>query len=160
MNLTAIGLLALQSVAAPDMAAQTRHVLRWYSKTFSTPLHVVEQIIPLEDVWQAFFEEKYEALEPEELEQAVKDALTPPEERAQAEDRLKSDLAADDAFAKATEAAAAAPAPTQVPQILDAALKDTVNGATLPKPEPKLEPDILFEFVDDAEMQRLLSKSE
>jgi len=157
MNLTAIGLLALQSVAAPDMAAQTRHVLRWYSKTFSTPLHLVEQEIPLEDVWQAFFEEKYEALEPEELEQAVKDALTPPEERAEAEDRLKTEAVADDAFVKATEAAAAAPVPTQVPQILDTALKDTVNPA--PKPEPKLEPDILFEFVDDAEMQQLLSKS-
>ncbi len=146
-DLTALGLVALQGIAAPDMAAQTRHVLRWYSKTFSTPLHVVQNLIPLEDVWMAYFEEKYEAMEPEELELAVQNALKPPEAVAQEIDQAQADKVADDAFAKMTEQAAATnPAPPLIPE------------PPPTTPPPVLQPDILFEFVDDKEMERLLSE--
>jgi hypothetical protein len=45
-----------------------RHIFRWYSKTFHTPLHVVDAI-PLHDILIAYFEERYEGMNEEQLEE-------------------------------------------------------------------------------------------
>lgn len=142
----AMNLIALKGAAHPDFASQVRYVIRWYSKTFSTPLHVVEEEIPMEDVWLAFFEEKYEDMEPEELERAIEEALKTPDERNAEDDAAAADQIAEKKFLAMTESAAKAPNPP--PPI--------VPVAPEPTPSPQLEPDIQFEFVDDDEMARLL----
>lgn len=57
-----------------DGEYQLRRIFRWYSKAFSTPLHVVEEL-PLHDVIQSYWEEHYEGLNENELEQE-RSALT------------------------------------------------------------------------------------
>lgn len=71
----AIQLAALRDVLnqrqkdpVPDPDFFQRHVMRWYSKTFYTPLDQVEQL-PLEDLLRAFFEERYENMAEDALEQ-------------------------------------------------------------------------------------------
>jgi hypothetical protein len=61
-----------------------RHIFRWYSKTFSTPLHVVESL-PLDHVLTAYYEERYESMNEQELEEAKALLLETPEERKQRE---------------------------------------------------------------------------
>lgn len=59
----AIQIIALKEVLSKNQSAefQLRSVSRWYSKTFHTPLHVVETL-PEFDVLQAYFEDQYEDL--------------------------------------------------------------------------------------------------
>ncbi len=59
--------LAFREVLAETNEYRLRFLYRWYSKTFATPLHRVSSI-PLTDVLEAFWEERYEKMEPEELE--------------------------------------------------------------------------------------------
>lgn len=60
----AIQLKAAAAFLRPDRNSLLRHVCRWYSKTFSTPLHVVEDL-PIEDVLTAYFEESIDQLDDE-----------------------------------------------------------------------------------------------
>lgn len=53
--------LAMAAVLERDRDYQLRYIFRWYSKTFSTPLHQVEEL-PLQDVLQAWYETQYDAL--------------------------------------------------------------------------------------------------
>lgn len=64
-----------------------RHVMRWYSKKFFTPLDQVEQL-PIEDILQAFYEERYEEMNDDELEAERVEALKTEEEKTR-EARLK-----------------------------------------------------------------------
>jgi len=65
----AIRLIALKNVLdEPDASAHWRHISRYYSKTFSTPLHLV-------DVLQAYFEDVYEHLEDVELQRELAETL-------------------------------------------------------------------------------------
>lgn len=49
-----------------DSEYSLRRVFRWYSKTFFTPLHEVEDL-PLSDVLQSYWEERFEDMEDAEL---------------------------------------------------------------------------------------------
>lgn len=60
-------LIAMRAICKPNLDDQIRSIFRWYSKTFSTPLHEVPDL-PLSDVLVAYFEEQYEEMEPAELE--------------------------------------------------------------------------------------------
>src|SRR5277367_2319090 len=71
-------ILALDAVLRPDGEAFWRHVCRWYSKTFHTPLHVVEDL-PVDVVYQHYYEGIYEDLDAEELAR-VADDITETEE--------------------------------------------------------------------------------
>lgn len=73
-------LLALKDVLVGTAEYQHRRILRWYSRTFSTALHDVEQL-PLEYVLQHYYESFWEKAEAEEIEEARLDALKTPEER-------------------------------------------------------------------------------
>jgi len=71
-----------------------RHVFRWYSKTFSTPLHLVEDL-PLEDVLMAYWEDKYEIMEDEALDEEVCAVAEDPAEttkRQRNEDMAEADV--------------------------------------------------------------------
>jgi hypothetical protein len=76
----AIRLRALGAVVKPNKDYIIRKVLRWYSKTFFTPLAQVEDL-PLEDVFQAFYEEKYAEMSEEEVEAERQELLTSDQDR-------------------------------------------------------------------------------
>jgi hypothetical protein len=78
----AIRLRALRAVVQPDREYFLRRVMRWYSKTFFTPLAQVEDI-PLEDLLQTFYEEEYGAMDPESLDAIKEELLRTDEERYQ-----------------------------------------------------------------------------
>ncbi len=61
-----------------DQEYALRRIFRWYSKTYHTPLHMVDQL-PLMDVLTAYWEEEFEGLEAPDLEQAVEEVLVDPE---------------------------------------------------------------------------------
>lgn len=56
-----------------------RRICRWYSKTFSTPLHEVEEM-PLEYVLQHYFECMWEKLDADEIEEEKRKILLTEEE--------------------------------------------------------------------------------
>jgi succinate dehydrogenase flavin-adding protein (antitoxin of CptAB toxin-antitoxin module) len=76
----ALRLAAMQAVVEPDLDAQLRHIFRWYSKTFATPLDEVYDL-PQEDILEAFYEEEYEGLNEDERQKEISELLETPEER-------------------------------------------------------------------------------
>jgi hypothetical protein len=62
-QIRALQIIALKEVLSENQSKdfQLRSIFRWYSKTFHTPLHVVEGL-PEFDVLQAYFEDHYETL--------------------------------------------------------------------------------------------------
>lgn len=62
--LQSLQILALDAVLSPDWEASYRHVCRWYSKEFSTPLHTVEDL-PIIEVMTHYYEGCYEAMDEE-----------------------------------------------------------------------------------------------
>ena len=172
--LDALRLLALQSVVRGDSEYSLRAVFRWYSKTFATPLHVVEAQ-PLEDIFRHYLETQYEELGPQEREAEIRRLTESQEDLRQR--RLQED--ADDAetleFAAATEAqerakkkkpesgpgtmAAAASSLEAAGQDLRAAatrLTDAVPEALAAM--KTLPPNIKMDFVDDKEFRTLLDR--
>jgi len=80
-----------------DQEYQTRRILRWYSREFHTPLHVVSTL-PLDDVFQAFFETHFEGLSSKKrIAKAAKLTATPEEVKAEAQAALEASIA-DEAF--------------------------------------------------------------
>jgi hypothetical protein len=78
----AIQCSALLAVLEPDSEALTRQVQRGYSKFFCTPLHVVKTL-PIEDVYQAYWEQIFSDLT-EEAQHNILDVLSQTQE-----DRIK-----------------------------------------------------------------------
>lgn len=78
--LQSVQILALEAVLRPDWDATYRHICRWYSKTFSTALHTVEDL-PTIEVLQHFFESYYEGLDDDKLEKAAVEISETPEQR-------------------------------------------------------------------------------
>jgi hypothetical protein len=156
----ALNLIALKGATKPDAESNLRFVTRWYSKTFHTPLHVVANDVPIEDIWLAFFEERYHGMPPEELQTYVSMALETPEERRARIDAEENEAAADEAFARQAEAAAKAKPVPIVPVHNPAELLSQVPSlpeTTLPVVEPDVE--ITFQEVDPEEMAALLEGS-
>lgn len=99
----ALRLRAMRAVLTPDEDAHLRRIFRWYSQTFHTPLHQVEEL-PVVDVLQAFYEDKYETMAEEDREKELIELLETEEERAlrlKEQDERQTDTFD---FAKFTEA--------------------------------------------------------
>jgi hypothetical protein len=92
----------MRSVEEPDRAATIRSILRWYSKTFHTALHVVEDL-PLEDVLTAYYESTYEDLEDEQRAKEIAELLETDEERVARLRRQDEERAEAFDFARFTE---------------------------------------------------------
>ncbi len=106
--LESLQLTALLAVKAGDEGYQLRQILRFYSKTFNTPLHVVEAL-PLEDVLTAYFEEVFANLQQENLQEfevLVQDITANEAERKAAEEERIRTEQEDELFLKQTEAQA------------------------------------------------------
>lgn len=148
-------LLAMQAVKTDLVDPQYffRLVFRWYSKTFSTPLHIVEEL-PLEDVLQHYFESKYETLEPLELEEELKAILETAAERKEREQKEAEEEMSDEQFLEELRKEAAEK--KQLGKgLVELPNNKAVNPDVLAKPEPKtmLQPDKLdsvdIKFDDD-----------
>lgn len=72
-----------ESPGRADEEFKWRKICRWYSKTFFTPLHEVEDLSRY-DIIRAFYEEKYSEMSEEELHEAIALAIKP-EDEAEAE---------------------------------------------------------------------------
>lgn len=100
-----VRVLAMAAVESPDGEYFIRRICRWYSQTFSTPLHFVESEIPIEDVLIHYFEWKYERMEDEERDIEVDELMLTPDQR---EAKKKKTEAEDDAFLDMVKGEAAA----------------------------------------------------
>lgn len=164
--LKAIRLLAWDSVKNRPSEYLMRHIFRWYSERFHTPLHEVDDL-PLEDVLQHYFEVRYEEL-PDELSDDEEEHLRETrEERLAREANEAAEKEDDDAFFRQVQAEAAAQrakapkldeklqpaerplmiaAPT-MGEVLPTHFAEVAQGA-----EPKIKevpPEINMQFVDE-----------
>lgn len=151
----ALNKIALAGAVKPDAESNLRFVMRWYSKTFSTPLHVVADELPIEDIWLAFFEERYRGMTRAELQEYIDLALETPEERNQREAAEQMEAASEKAFAEMSANAKPVPIPVASPSDLLTQVP-SLPETTLPTEQMQLEPDIDMKFVDPEEMERLL----
>lgn len=95
----ALQVVSLLAVIRQDSDYLLRKIYRWYSKTFFTPLHEVEDL-PLEDVLTAYFEEAYEMM-PEKKRLHLARLLTETSEEKAARvaaEKAKEHAQSDDAF--------------------------------------------------------------
>jgi hypothetical protein len=84
---------SLASIKNPDTDYFVRFVMRWYSKTFHTPLHQVDDL-PLDHVFQAYYEEMYEKMDEKDLKQEVfKNSMSPEEWAEQLRKEEEEELA-------------------------------------------------------------------
>lgn len=104
--LKAIRLLAWNAVEKRPSDYLMRHIYRWYSKTFHVPLPQVDDL-PIEDVLQAFFEERYENLPDEERDDEEERLRETRAERLAREAREREEQESDDAFFREAQAEAA-----------------------------------------------------
>lgn len=161
--LEAIKVLAFRTVQQPDTAYLTRRLHRWYSKTFHVPLEKAEEL-PLEDVWQVFFEEKYEDMSPDELEAEKQEILLSDEDRSRRAIEAEALEAEMFEFGKAAKVAAAKSAATkkQLPSPKPLApIRATLPEANLPNlPAISDAPPIKMETISDAELAAELAAME
>ena len=158
-------LIALRAVMKPDGEATYRSICRWYSTTFHTPLHVVEEL-PQEDVLTAHFEATYEDMTEEERREVLSQLLETEEEK-KAKRRAKDEEEAESFnFARrmaqearqeaAKKKLAEVKAPPKAPSMLSA--RDRAEGM-LPNSKPsfeKLEPDVHIKFVEAEDFEKEL----
>lgn len=128
-----------------------RHILRWYSKTFNTPLHEAESL-PLDQVLTHYYEETYEAMEePERKGEIEKLSMTIEEYEA----KQKAVEAEEEAYIREAEEeaarAAAKKATAPVAQKM-ADVKPLEKKPLIAIPEDKSE--ISMTFVDDLDLDR------
>lgn len=85
----ALRILALKEALSEEPSHDyfIRKVFRWYSKTFSTPLHLVYEL-PLFDIMQAYYEESYANLADEKESPELHEELS---NLSKSEDELEKD---------------------------------------------------------------------
>lgn len=80
-QLNNLKIMAMYSVIEEPSEYNIRYIFRWFSREFSTPLHVVETL-PLEDVLTHYYECLYEDLSHEDRRAAIDRLLMTPEQLA------------------------------------------------------------------------------
>lgn len=153
---------SMHAVVSGETGYTLRTIFRWYSKTFATPLHVVDTL-PMEDVIRAYWEVQYEDMSDDE--RAVEIArLIEPEEKL-LKRRLEEDAEEADLFEYGKQAEAddkvkvVPPPPTPIDQIAGVTkhlgeLTEKIKSIT-----PEIQPDITMKFIEsDEEFEELLDK--
>jgi len=136
-----------------------RKMFRWYSKTFHTPLHIVETL-PFTDVLQAWWEEKYEEMTPEDLEHEREEILRTPEELEEAQrvedaadadtwEMIQEERKAEAAVAKKLDKLKLPP--EAAPFFSSIQREPELIMAKIPQRETP--PEIKMVFVDDLELE-------
>jgi hypothetical protein len=152
-ELHAIALEALRAVIEDDDEYRTRRILRWYSREFHTPLHVVEDL-PLDDVWQAFFEVQFEQMsEKKRLIRAAELTETPEERAARQREAHEADNQDED-FMAAFAKKAAEEAKSKAKKLSAPAEKKTALKAQPAMQAPTADaPDIEMVFEDEGNLR-------
>lgn len=162
----ALKLLALRAVMNPDGEASFRSICRWYSTTFHTPLHLVDDL-PEDDVLLAYFESTYEDMEEDKREEVLQGLLETDEDRKKK--ALTKDAENADAFEFARQMAYEEKQKQAKAKISDVKVEKKTSmlspadkkearleaGPTAPAFE-KLEPEVSIKFVDAAEFEKEL----
>lgn len=160
----AIQVLAFRDVLCETAGYRIRRMQRWYSQTFSTPLHVVEHDIPLLNVLQHYFEYQFETADPEDIAEIKKLILETAVQRA---DRLRAEdaqTASNEEFhhflEEEAKRAASRPGNPAVPMAnIQVAPPGLIPETTLPSTLPKdLPPEIDMKFVTPEELERKLEE--
>lgn len=135
-------------------------IFRGYSRKFYTPLHVV-YTLPLHQVLTAYFDDLFENMENEDLEEARIDLLKSEAERAKeaenAEANDNSDFELLEQMAKEAESSA-----KLVSEMAQKGIKPLINNRAEPSlgnpllEQPKLMPDIKMKFISESEMSKTL----
>lgn len=111
----------------PDHDDVMMEIFEWYSKEYSTPLHVVQYELPLDEVLASYFRHIYKAMPPEDRHNHAIWLLETPEERAE---RAHKDKNEDDEFLrKAAAANAKKKEPTEAQKAFDRMQKKLIEGA-------------------------------
>jgi hypothetical protein len=174
---TAIRIRAFRAVQAPDKDYLIRKVLRWFSKTFHTPIERVEEL-PLDDVMQAYYEDKYENMSPDELDAERQELITTDEQRYErilAEEANDAEMfemarmiAAEEAAKKTSKVTDTKPdakgvitpvrhpVPGLLKQVRKAAEAELPDG---PPPET-LPSGIKMSFIEDSDLEAEIAKFE
>jgi hypothetical protein len=150
-NIKAIKLIALKDVMLEASAeAQWRKVARWYSKTFATPLHTVDDL-PRLDIILAYFSEHYENLEEGELHHELQELLKPEDKLQDSLSKSQDEASVDDLVKQAEEenrAVKAKRAPSKkeppkrdVPKEMLEAIADLGEALTAVKQTAETSPD-------------------
>lgn len=150
-----IRLIALKGAVKPDYESNVRYAMRWYSKTFHTPLHIVYSL-PLDDIWLAFYEERYQDLSQEELQEEVRLALESPEAQREREMSMYRSEAEEVEFMKMAEKSNANLNKTL--EKVTQAVKTLESMAPVSLPEaPVIEEGIEMTFLDESELEKMLN---
>lgn len=133
--------IALSSVLEGDDEAFIRHLFRWYSKTFFTPLAEVE-LLPLEYILLHYFETQYEELDSTDKHNLIIHLLESPQER---EARKKQEALNEELFLKEVEAEAVLQSkdPEEYKRQQIALRKKGLKKPELPKPEEPIETKVV-----------------
>lgn len=168
-DVESLRLVAMRAVIGGDDEYNIRYILRWYSRSFHTPLHVVESDLPLEEVLQHYFEVRYEDMPLEERHQEIQRLLETEEERRRKRRLEDAEDAEADDFVKLTEkqiqGAPKTPMAQAASEIQSLAKNMQAAAGSIPVPTvpevipeipEKLPPDIKMTFVDDDAFDELL----
>jgi hypothetical protein len=156
--------IALRDVLVGDSEYRLRFLCRWYSKTFSTPLRLVSAI-PLSEILTAFWEERYEKLEPHELEEE-RQLLTETEDDRRARlSREDAQAAADDMLLADLEAETArrSKAPLRIEDVKPGApvkTKTRIAEPELPSLPDKLPENVSIKFASTDFFDELINKAD
>lgn len=156
MNLFhAISVIALRGVLTDDAEYRLRKIFRWYSRTFATPLHEVEDL-PVEDVLLAYFETSFEDMKAEEIKEQIRLLTETNEERIareKAEEEQTTREMTDEEFLRQAEAQAREKKlrkekkAKEDAQLLSNLLEEPVAPVE-PKPEPPAMPEPVEPEID------------
>jgi hypothetical protein len=124
--LKAVRVLAFRAVQAKESEYLFRYIMRWYSREFHTRLQDVEEI-PIEEVLMHYFEDRYEHMSDEEIDEELGQLIETDAERIAREAKEELDRQDDDEFFEEMKAEAAA--------------GNAKNATTPTDPSKKLEPD-------------------
>jgi hypothetical protein len=131
-SVQAIRIIALKDVMCdePSPDAQWYRLTRWYSKTFATPLHEVDNL-PKLDLIRAWFNERYENLDDAELHKELQEVLNPEEPLQKSLHQTQDDAAVDKLMEKVKAQNKAAAAKPKAPPVDDKIPKGTITDELL-----------------------------
>ncbi len=145
-----IKILAFKEVQDKSPEYYLRHIFRWYSARYATPLHLVGEI-PTSDVLTAYWEEQFENMDAEELAQEKALLIETESQRLARVTAEEADQALDIDFAAFAEAEAKKledkPMQTQAAVRPIAHPHKQAPEAELPEPVA-VPPDVEVRFVD------------
>ena len=153
--------IALDEVRRVTPGSRLRHVYRWYSAKFATPLHTVHQL-PFTDIFTAYFEDQFEQLDSEDLEAERQLIIETAGQRQARIEALEAEESSERDFADFADAEAKrlenTAVPAQAPVRPIAHPHKEAPEAEMPEPERGIPPDVTVKFVEEGFFDDLMDK--